>query len=84
MTIDTISQLWITVFGATALWMMNGNSARHRRIGVLCGLASQPAWYTQLVVHDQWLMLPVYSLYTAAWLRGMWSHWIAKAGATKL
>lgn len=75
--IDSFSQVWITLFGGAAIWLMNGRSERWRRVGVLCGCCSQPAWYVQLVLHEQWLMVPVYAMYTAAWLRGLWLHWIA-------
>lgn len=77
--IDILSQIWITIFGATAIWLMNGRTDRGRRFGVLCGLAGQPAWYMQLVIHGQWLMVPVYLLYTLAWLRGLRTYWLRRA-----
>lgn len=76
---NIVSQIWITLFGATAIWLMNGRTEKQRRAGVIFGLLSQPAWYAQLVIHDQWLMLPVYAIYTSAWLRGLWTLWIRPA-----
>lgn len=74
--IDTASQVWVTVFGVTALWLAQSPSGRTRAWGALIGLAGQPGWYVQLVLHGQWLMLPAYLLYTACWLRGCWVGWI--------
>lgn len=75
---NELSQILITLFGGAALWLMNGRSERSRRAGVVCGLCSQPWWYVQLVTHGQWLMLPVFLLYTASWLRGLWNFWLRR------
>lgn len=67
--IDIISQVWITIFGLLGLWYMQGE---RRRLGVVFGLIGQPAWYAQLVINEQWGMLPVFVGYTACWVRGFW------------
>lgn len=79
MDLNLMSQIAISILGGTAMWMMNGRTEKWRRRGIICGLAGQPFWYIQLVIHSQWLMFPVYGLYTASWLRGLWLHWIKKA-----
>lgn len=80
MNIDHASQIVITVFGGLGLWLSVGARTEGvRRWGVIAGLIAQPAWYVQMVVHGQWLMLPVYTMYTGAWLRGLWVHWIRPA-----
>lgn len=68
--IDTITQIIITVFGGTAFWLVMSPNRRTRRIGVVLGLINQPAWYVQGVLHEQWIMMPIYLLYTAGWIRG--------------
>jgi hypothetical protein len=79
MTLDLVSQVWLTVFGLSALLLSLEDSPRQRRVGVVLGLVGQPAWYCQLVLHEQWLMLPVFAGYTGVWLRGLWIHWLRPA-----
>ena len=49
---DLVSQVWVTVFGLTALGCMQTHRVRVRvrRWGVVLGLIGQPAWYAQLVL----------------------------------
>ena len=77
--IDLLSQIWITMTGATALWLVNAKRDRTRRWGPVFGICSQPAWYIQMLVHGQWFMLPVYTLYTGAWVLGIYNHWLKPA-----
>lgn len=79
MTIDLLSQLWVTVFGLSAIGCSLCTSMRRRRAGVVFGLLGQPAWYVQLVLHEQWGMLPVFCGYTALWLFGLWNLWLRRA-----
>ena len=74
--IDLLSQLGVTVFGLSALLCMQMHTRRWRRIGVVLGLLGQPAWYAQLVIHDQWGMLPVFLGYTLIWVTGFYVQWI--------
>jgi hypothetical protein len=79
MNLDLLSQIAVTVFGLSALWLMLADRLEIRRWGVVCGLVGQPAWYTQLVLHEQWGMVPVFVGYTAAWAWGAWTHWVRPA-----
>ena len=76
MMLDLVSQLVISAFGAAAIFLSVRKQDRWRRWGVLCGLASQPAWYMQMVLHRQWGMFPVFTLYTLSWLSGIWTLWV--------
>lgn len=76
--IDLLSQAWITLTGATALYLVNCKRDRVRRWGCIFGICSQPAWYIQMAIHGQWLMLPVYTLYTGAWLLGIYNNWLKR------
>lgn len=80
--LDLITQSIITGCGGTAIWLINSRSERARAWGVIFGLCGQPAWYVQLVLHDQWLMLPVYAFYTAAWLKGLRVNWLERRSST--
>ena len=75
------TQVWITLFGGTAIFLLGSKSERVRRWGFVCGLLSQPAWYYQMVHHGQWAMLPVYTFYTFSWLRGFYNNFLNR-GAT--
>jgi hypothetical protein len=75
MTLDAISQSCITVLGGLAIVLVGRRSVAVRRWGFACGLASQPFWYTQMALHDQWGMLPIYTVYTFSWASGLWTHW---------
>jgi hypothetical protein len=79
--IDAISQLWVSIFGLTALLCMVSKPIRARRAGVILGLIGQPGWYAQLVIHEQWGMLPVFAGYTAVWLIGLFTLWIRPTNA---
>lgn len=79
MTIDTLTQILISVFGVSALLLSLTVSRPMRRAGVVLGLLGQPAWYAQLVIHDQWGMLPAFLAYTLVWCFGFWNLWIRPA-----
>ena len=77
-----MSQIAVSVFGLSALWLVMDARLSVRRWAVVLGLLGQPAWYTQLVIHEQWGMMPVFVGYTASWLRGAWTLWCRPALAT--
>lgn len=74
--IDILSQLTITIFGASAIWLVGRRTQRVRRWGFVCGLISQPAWYLTMAHNGQWLLLPVFAFYTYSWLDGFWNNWV--------
>lgn len=76
MTLDFLAQVVVTVFGASAIFLLGARTNRVRRWGVVCGLIAQPAWYVTAICHEQWGLLPVFALYTGSWLRGLWTYWI--------
>lgn len=76
--LDMMSQWWVTLFGLSALFMMQLHDTRWRRWGVIMGLIGQPAWYIQLTIHDQFGMLPVFFGYSSVWLYGFWNLWIRR------
>lgn len=79
--LDLFSQLWVTVFGLGAIGCMQLHGRRWRRCGVVLGLVCQPAWYCQLLIHEQWGMLPVFFGYTALWCFGFWNLWVRRPAA---
>lgn len=77
--LDAASQAWVSVFGLSALLCMVSKPIRARRAGVILGLIGQPGWYAQLMIHEQWGMLPVFAGYTAVWIVGLVNLWIRPA-----
>lgn len=79
--LDLLTQVWVTVFGLSAIGLLHTN--RYRRWGSVAGLIGQPAWYAQLIIHEQWGMLPVFLGYTAVWVWGFWKAWLRKPEADR-
>lgn len=71
-----IDQIAILVFGATGLFLTQCRSERLRRIACLVGLAGQPFWFYAAIYAQQWGILAANVLYTVAWLKGVWVHWV--------
>lgn len=78
MNIDLITQIWVTIFGVSALGFAQCTHLPLRRLSVILGLLGQPGWYYQLVIHEQWAMLPAFACYSFMWIWGLWNLWIRK------
>lgn len=78
MSADLVTQIAVSIFGVSALLLSLTSSRRLRRVGVVLGLLGQPAWYAQLVIHEQWGMLPAFTAYTLVWCFGFWNLWIRR------
>lgn len=76
MTLDTLAQIGITLFGGTAIYLVGRRTRAMRRWGFVCGLISQPCWYLTMAANEQWLMLPVFAFYTYSWISGFINHWL--------
>ena len=66
---SALAQVWIIVFGCSAIWFV-GAREPYRRWGYVLGLISQPAWLYASVVSEQWGVFLVSVIYLAAWIRG--------------
>jgi len=73
-------QIWIGVFGTTAIWMV-GRLEHWRRWGFIFGLMSQPAWIYTAIKNEQWGILVLSFWYTYSWGQGVYNYWI-KGGTT--
>lgn len=78
-----IDQIAIAFTGATAI-ALSQSSPRLQRYACLFGLAGQPAWIWSAWHAGQWGILALTALYTAAWAKGLWTHWIRKPKAPVL
>lgn len=72
-----IPQLWIMVFGCSAIWLV-GRIEDWKKWGYVCGIISQPAWFYTAYHNDQWGIMALCCWYTYAWGQGFYNYWIKK------
>lgn len=70
-----IAQLFIALFGVSAIFLSQSPNGRARKYACLLGLAGQPAWFYATISAEQWGMVALCCFYTVAWGRGVKTHW---------
>jgi hypothetical protein len=70
-----IDQIGIALTGVTAIGLSQ-SGPKLQRYACLFGLAGQPFWIYAAWSAGQWGILSLTALYTAAWVKGLYSHWI--------
>ncbi len=70
-----IDQIGIAMTGVTAIFLTQAKSPKWQRYACLFGMAGQPFWIYSAWHAGQWGILALTALYTAAWAKGIWSHW---------
>jgi len=73
-----IAQAGIALTGTVAIFLTQSKSAEARRYACLFGIAGQPFWIYETFIAEQWGMFALTFLYTLAWLKGIYTHWIVK------
>lgn len=73
-----IDQIGIALTGVTAI-ALSQSAPRLQRYACLFGLAGQPFWIYSAWTAGQWGILALTALYTLAWAKGLWTHWIKPA-----
>lgn len=79
-----IDQIGIALTGVTAIFLSQSKSDKARRYACLFGLAGQPFWIYSAINAEQWGVLALTVLYTLAWWKGVWTHWLRPAPATSV
>lgn len=72
-----LEQLAIACFGVAAVWLSQDSRESVRRWACVIGLLAQPWWFIATWKANQAGMFFLCFLYSAAWLRGVWQHWLA-------
>lgn len=67
-------QLAIAVLGTLSVWLVNSPSLSARMWAPWLGLAAQPFWIAAAWRAEQWGVLALAFVYSAAWLRGIRTH----------
>lgn len=71
-----IDQIAIALLGAAAAWLSQARTEAARRWACIFGLVGQPFWFWASWQAEQWGIFAVSVLYTFAWARGLWVHWL--------
>lgn len=75
-----VPQIAIMLTGVTAIWLTQSKSVDARRYACLFGMAGQPFWFWSAIEAEQWGITVMCCLYTAAWAKGIKTHWIDAMG----
>lgn len=71
-----IAQALILLLGTMAVWCSQSPATRAQRWAPVLGLIAQPFWIITTWQAEQWGMLALSLVYTAAWLRGIRTYWL--------
>lgn len=73
-----MEQIAIALFGVTAVFLSQSRHDDRRRFACIFGLIGQPFWFYAAWSAQQWGILALSFLYTWAWARGVWVHWVKR------
>ena len=76
-----IAQLFIALFGVTAVALSQSELDSRRRWASVFGLLGQPFWFFAAWQSQQWGIFVLSFLYTASWGKGFHTYWIASSAA---
>lgn len=71
------AQVFIALFGVTAVALSQSELPSRRRWASIFGLAGQPFWFYAAWQSEQWGIFALCFLYTASWAKGFYTNWIA-------
>jgi hypothetical protein len=71
-----LDQIGITLSGVIAVWLTQHKRETWRRWACIFGMLSQPFWFYAAWKAEQWGIFALCTLYTYAWARGLWIHWL--------
>lgn len=75
------SQIFIALFGVTAVTLSQSTIALRRRWASIFGLLGQPFWFYAAWQSEQWGIFALCILYTLSWGKGFYANWIAASAA---
>lgn len=71
---EPLAQLAIAFLTIPGIWMVGSTDRRTRRLGYTLNFIAQPAWLYSTWRAEQWGMLLVAAILTAAWAYAIWTH----------
>jgi hypothetical protein len=72
-----VDQIGITLSGVVAVWLTQDKRATWQRWACIFGMLAQPFWFFAAWKAEQWGIFAMCTLYTYAWARGLWTHWLS-------
>ena len=78
-----LDQIGITLSGVIAVWLTQDKRATWRRWACIFGMLAQPFWFYAAWKAEQWGIFAMCTLYTYAWVRGLWIHWLSPYSPAK-
>jgi hypothetical protein len=72
----SLDQIAIAVSGVIAVWLTQDRRESWRRWAPIFGMLGQPFWFYAAWKAEQWGIFALCALYTYAWARGFWTHWL--------
>lgn len=72
-----LDQIGITLSGVIAVWLTQDKRIAWRRWACIFGMFAQPFWFYAAWKAEQWGIFAMCTLYTYAWARGFWTHWLS-------
>jgi hypothetical protein len=72
-----LDQIGITLSGVIAIWLTQDKRPTRRRWACIFGMFAQPFWFYAAWKAEQWGIFAMCTLYTYAWARGCWTHWLS-------
>lgn len=73
-----MEQVAIALTGAVAIFLTQDSRESVRRWACIFGMCGQPFWIYATWKAGQFGMLALTFLYTLAWAKGIWTHWVRK------
>jgi len=74
----SFDQIAIPILGALAARCSQERCKYWRRWACIFGIVGQPFWFYASWKAEQWGIFAVSVLYGAAWIRGLWVHWLKR------
>jgi hypothetical protein len=71
-----LDQIGIALSGVIAVWLTQDKRDSWRRWACIFGILGQPFWFYAAWSAEQWGIFALCMLYTYAWARGLWTHWL--------
>jgi hypothetical protein len=72
-----LDQIGIALSGVIAVWLSQDERESWRRWACIFGMLGQPFWFYATWKAEQWGIFALCTLYTYAWARGVWTHWLS-------
>lgn len=73
-----ISQLFIGLFGVSAIWLSQQKNDELKRYACICGLFAQPFWFYSMWVSEQYGVFALCFFYAYSWATGFYNYWIKR------